>query len=172
MNDLNNLNQNPNTPPGTPPGDEGADPNAPPAELTYAEMLSGIQKELGGAPSTREGAPQMTEVEKQIMDDNFEIKARQALEDMGKEARMEIPDATDTQAFEMGKAMMNGDMTAMIRAVRQAIKTESEIDESKEEQKSLHVEGGASGKPESRNEPEGTMGVLERISRQYASRNA
>ena len=148
-------------PPATPPA-------TPPAELSTQEMLQSIREQMGGTPSGREGAPQIDEVQKGIIDKQFEQDSRFQLEDMVREAKQTLPDATETQAFNIGIAMMKGDMTEAINAMRTAIKQEAEMDGKSETQKNLHVEGGASGK-QSEGKIQGLAGAFDNINRSHTT---
>jgi len=149
------------------------DPTAATAErdMTLEEMLSGIQNQLGGMPSGRQDAPpDMDPMLADVRDKQFEQDVRFALEDMQKAAKSKIPDASDTQAYKIGLAMMQGDMPAVIDAVRDALKREAEVDQRQEEQKTLHVEGGASGKPDE-GRLTGLAGAFDKINRTYGTRS-
>ena len=137
-------------------------------DLSMQDMLAGIQQQLGGNPSGREGAAQMSDTEKAIVDKQFEQDVRFELEDMQKEVKSKIEDASDTQAYNIGLAMMQGDIGKTIDAVRDALKREAEMDEKNEKQTSLHVEGGASGKTEE-GKLEGLGNTFDRMNRQYSS---
>ena len=133
-----------------------------------ADMLAAISTELGGAPSERENAPEMTDVEKTILDQQFAQETRNTLEDMQKSVKNEAPDATDNQAFNLGVAMMKGDLEGAMKAMRDILKTEQEVDEKGEEQKPLKVEGGASGKPDDNRDAGGLAGTFSNIFQTYA----
>ena len=158
-------------------GAAGADPNAggtgggadAPPELTSQEMLAGISEQLGGAPSGREDAPEMTDVEKTLMDNQFQQETRNQLEDMQKQVKSLAPDATENQAFSFGIAMMKGDVSGAFEAVKNIVKTEAEVDEKNEEQKPLTVEGGSQGKGDDNREPTGLAGVFAGIQNKYGS---
>ena len=149
-------------------GGEQTGGNTPPADLSLQNMLAGISEQLGGSPSGREGAPQMDDVQKGIVDKQFEQDVRFQLEDMQKEVKGKIPDVSDTQAYHIGVAMMQGDIGKTIDAVRDALKREAEMDEKNEKQTSLHVEGGASGKSED-GKLEGLGNTFDKMNRQYSS---
>lgn len=168
-NTVNNQNQGGGDPNAnnTPGGNAGGGENT---EMTMQQMLEGISQELGGTPSGRQNAPEMDDVQQGIVDKQFEQDVRFALEDMQREVKAKIPDATDTQAFKIGVAMMQGDTQAVIDAVDEARKREAEIDEKSQEQKNLHVEGGASGKNEDGKQAEGLAGAMQRINAQYAGK--
>ena len=175
MQDPNNLN--PNQPTG---GNDQTGGNQPTGgneptggeqttEISLQDMLTGIKEQLGGNPSARDGAPQMDEVQKGIVDKQFEQDARNQLEDMQKEVKSKSPDASDTQAFNLGIAMMKGDIGAAMDAMRNIYQREADADEKNENQQSLHVEGGASGKREEGN-IEGLGNTFDKMNRQYARR--
>ena len=169
--DLKSPPTNPNANQGGDPNNTGnADPNAPPAELSMQEMLTAISEELGGAPSGREGAPEMTDVEKTILDNQFAQDTRNQLEDMQKAVKAEAPDATDNQAFNLGMAMMKGDLQGVMQSMRDILKTEKEVDEKGEEQKPLAVEGGASGKPDDNRDAGGLASAFSNIFSTYSTR--
>ena len=149
-------------------GGEQTGGNNQPTDLSLQDMLTGITGQLGGAPSGREGAPQMDDIQKGIVDKQFEQDVRFQLEDMQKEVKGKIPDVSDTQAYHIGVAMMKGDIAETIDAVRDALKREAEMDEKNEKQTSLHVEGGASGKAE-QGKLEGLGNTFDKMNRQYSS---
>lgn len=158
----NNLNN---------PNNLHADPNNPPVaenstqDLTMQQMMEVISQQLGGTPSEREGAS-FSPTEQSIVDKQFEQDVRWALEDMQKQVKGKIPDASDTQAFQIGIGMMEGDITKVIDAVADALKREAEMDEKNENLKPLHVEGGESGKADD-SRLTGLAGVLQSINQKY-----
>ena len=168
MQDPNNMNQNPNQDPNNR-GDGTGDKNQQPTSLSTEEMMTAISEQLGGAPSAREDAPEMTDTEKTILDNQFRQETRNHLEDMQKQVKGMAPDATDQQAFDFGIAMMKGDVNAAFEAAKNIIKTEAEVDEKNEEQKPLSVEGGAQGSQNSNRTPTGLASVFQNIMQQHPS---
>ena len=140
-----------------------------PPELSPQEMMSAISEQLGGAPSAREDAPEMTDTEKTILDNQFQQETRNQLGDMQKQVKTLAPDATENQAFDFGMAMMKGDVSAAFEAVKNIVKTEAEVDEKNEEQKPLTVEGGSQSKGDDNREPTGLAGVFANIQQKYGT---
>ena len=143
------LPEQPTTPPATPPAD-GEQPTTPPAggeqptDMSMADMMAGL-KEVVQEP---EYADDMDPAMRAVMEQNYAHELRFKFDDFQRESKGQFPDITDTLAHNMGMAMAKGDFPELIKHVRDAIKREQEADEKSEEQKSLHVEGGASGKPD------------------------
>ena len=160
----------PETPPPTPepPDTPPADPSAPPAgdeTMSMQDMMAGMSEVMGGPPQAAEGE-QVDPMQMAIMEKQFEQDVRFKLQDMEREVKAEFPDASDTLAYQIGIATAKQDIPEIIKHTREAVKREAERDEKDQEQKPLHVEGGASGKP-TENRVEGLAGVFNKINSNY-----
>ena len=128
-------------------------------------MMAGMSEVMGGPPQAAEGE-QVDPMQMAIMEKQFEQDVRFKLQDMEREVKAEFPDASDTLAYQIGIATAKQDIPAIIKHTREAVKREAERDEKDQEQKPLHVEGGASGKP-TENRVEGLAGVFNKINNNY-----
>ena len=156
-------------PGGANPPAGGADPTT--APISTDEMLKGIEQQMGGKPSGQDQFSEASDVEKSILDSQFRQDVERAYDRMGKEVKNAMPDATENQVHEIGKAFMENNVQAGIEAIKQAARQEEEVDKKTQEQKSLHVEGGASGKGAEDGKMPGLGGALSRIGSSYAGRS-
>ena len=148
---------------------EGADPTT--APISIEEMMTGISQQMGGPPTNNPEFKDATAVEMSILEDQFEAKMQRTYDNLGKEVKSAMPDATENQVHEIGKAFMEGNVSAGIKAIKQAARQEAEVDKKTQEQKSLHVEGGAGGKGTEDGKLPGLGGALSRIGSSYAGRS-
>ena len=137
-----------------------------PEELTPEQMIQQMIDARGGMPAPAEDDPP-TEREQAMIEKVFQMETKDMMRDMEKAVKSKIPDASDTQAFNIAKAMMTQDLGDLIDAVIAAQQRSQEIDEKSQEQKELHVEGGASGKNSDEGKNLGLSGVFEKMANLY-----
>ena len=133
--------------------------------MSMQDMMAGMSEVMGGPPQAAEGE-EVDPMQMAIMEKQFEQDVRFKLQDMEREVKAEFPDASDTLAYQIGIATAKQDIPEIIKHTREAVKREAERDEKDQEQKPLHVEGGASGKP-TENRVEGLAGVFNKINSNY-----
>ena len=169
-NNPNPNNPDPNNPNPNPNNGGGGNPATDVPELTESEMLEGIMQQLGGLPSQREDAPEMDAVQSAILDNQFRQDAERAFDKLQEAIKSEVPDATNSQIHEIGMAFMKRDVNAGIKAMKQALRQEQEVDEKNQEQNNLHVEGGAGGNTSGNNEESGGLAsVFNKMKNTYSS---
>lgn len=158
--------QNQQTPNPTPPAAAPATPdpneNTPAVpNLSHSEKLQAITDMLGGAP---EPIADADELQNQIIQKQFQQDVELKLIELEREAKSLYPDASDDLAYQIGLATASGNLQDLDKYIREAVRREAERDEKTEEQKALHVEGGASGNP-----AEAGIGtsVYEKMSKMY-----
>lgn len=160
MLDPNNQPTDQNNPPtDTPPADT-------PPDLSPQEMLEALIEARGGIPTPAEGE-ELSEREVAMMENQFKLETRLNLQDMQKLVDTKIPDATDQQSFAIAEAHTKGDLSGVIDAVLSAQKHAQEVDDKKQEQGDLHVEGGASGKGDDDGKDVSMAGLFEKIADKY-----
>lgn len=160
MLDPNNQPTDPNNPPADPP-----------AELTPDQMLAAMIEARGGIPKPGEDE-ELSEREIAMMENQFRLETRLNLQDAQKLVSAKIPDATDQQSFAIAEAMTKGDLSSVIDAVVNAHKHGQEIDDKKQEQGDLNVEGGASGKGDEEGKTGSMAELFESIADKYDSPGA
>lgn len=161
------------TPPDETPPTDTPPTDTPPteSELTEAEMLDGIMQQLGGLPSEREGEfedEELREVDKIILDNQFKQEAENRMRRIQESVKAVAPDATDKQAHEFGIATMKGDVSTAFKAAAQILRQAEEMDEKKQEQENLHVEGGAGGNSKGGNESRGLAAAFNNMRNTYS----
>ena len=137
--------------------------------LSPEEMVNAIIEARGGLPKP-DADEEISEREQALIESNFQMETRFLLQDMQRIVESKIPDVSDQQSFAIAAAMTKGDLGSLIDAVLAAHQRVQEIDDKTQEQKSLHVEGGASGDPtQTTGKGLGVAGVFERISNLYSN---
>ena len=173
MNEKEMLEQAENSGGNTPPNEtgnaSGGEGNGAPAELSPQEMIASLINARGGMPKPElaEGE-EISEREQALIESNFQMETRFMLQDMQRVVDTKIPDASEQQSFDIASAMTKGDLGEVIDAVIKAQQRAQEIDEKSQDQKTLHVEGGASGKDDDKGKNLGIAGVFEKISNLYS----
>ena len=152
-----------------PTGDETTTPPTGDETLTPDQMVAQMLETRGGLPKAPEGEegeevdPDMQLMKEQI----FKLTVERDLEKVQRIIESKIPDASDQQSFAVAKAIATGDVAAIVDAIISAQKTAMEKDEKDEDLKTLHVEGGGSGKDDK--ETTGGMAELfEKIADTYS----
>lgn len=158
----------PNTDPNV---DPNADPNAdglPQVSLDQVHQILGEQ--LGGNPVENEAFAEATEVEKAILEEQYAAKIERSFDRMKEQIKNKKPDATDNQIHNLSIAIMQGDVEGSIEAVENIVRQEKEMDDRNEEQKNLHVEGGAGGNTTESGRGEGLASVFKNMANSYSSK--
>ena len=159
---------NPNQNPDQTSNDSGSTTEQP--QISLDDMLAGIGQQLGGPPADNDAFKDADPVQMALLEDQYAMKVERAFEKMQKEVKTDIPDATEGQIHEIGMAFMKGDIGAGIKAIRQAIRQEQEVDDKNQEQDALHVEGGSGGNQSEGKNEGGLSGVFASIANTYGQR--
>lgn len=138
-------------------------------DLTPDQMIEEMIQVRGGLPQRPDEEDEDFDEEKQAMKEQlFRIQIERDMEKIQRVVETKIPGSTDQQAFEVAKAVANGDIAAIVDSVLNANRHAMEIDDKDEDLKTLHVEGGGSDKKDE-TESVGLADLFERMADQYAT---
>ena len=118
------------------------DPNRP--RMTNAQVIEERIRLEGGLPGDREGAPEMDEVSQLLLNNQYRQDIERMHDRETQELAKELPNATENQIDDIILSSKKGDIIALARDFKAAMKTDMEVSEKEEKQEKLSIKGGES----------------------------